>query len=62
MGFDPGRLVGDEGIGGGVRLVEAVACKGLDLLKDCQRLGPGDLRLSGAASDKESRVAGPFRP
>ena len=34
MNAQPRRLIGDHRIGGGVRLVEAVACKGVDLFKD----------------------------
>ncbi len=41
MGLEVGRLVGEQGVGGAVGLVEAVLGELLDLLEELVRLGRG---------------------
>ena len=47
MGLEVGRLVGQEGVGGAVGLVEAVLGELLDLLEDLVGLGLADALLLG---------------
>ena len=57
--LQPGRLIGDQRVGGGVALVEAVAGELVDQVEQLVGLGRRDLVVRRAALDEASRAGRP---
>ena len=60
MGLEPGGLIGEQRVGGGVRLVEAIAGKLVDQVEQLVRLGRLDVAL-GTALDEAQALGVHFR-
>ena len=60
IGLQIGGLIGDDGVGGGVGFVEAVAGEFFQQIKNLVGLGGGDIVDFGAALDEALALLGHF--